>query len=49
MADEAVAQLDKALDEVYDWCILNHPTPHLEKSELVQRGQWRQSTLALMP
>ena len=32
-ADEAVAQLDKALDELYDWCILNRLTPHPEKSE----------------
>mgnify|MGYP000474176914 CR=1 FL=1 len=52
---EAVAQLDKALDELYDWCILNRLTPHPEKSEAmlifkpVQRGQWCQSTLALMP
>ena len=33
MADEAVAQLDKALDELYDWCILNRLTSHPEKSE----------------
>ena len=32
-ADEAVAQLDKALDELYDWCILNRLTPHAEESE----------------
>ena len=32
-AGEAVAQLDKALDELYDWCILNRLTPHPEKSE----------------
>ena len=32
-ADEVVAQLDKALDELYDWCILNHLTQHTEKSE----------------
>ena len=32
-ADEVVAQLDKALDELYDWCILNHLTPHPQKSE----------------
>ena len=32
-ADEVVAQLDKALDELYDWCILNHLTQHPEKSE----------------
>jgi len=31
--DEAVAQLDKALDELYDWCILNRLTQHPEKSE----------------
>lgn len=31
--DEAVAQLDKALDELYDWCILNRLTPHPQKSE----------------
>ena len=30
-ADEAVAQLDKALDELYDWCILNRLTPHPQK------------------
>ena len=30
--DEAVAQLDKALDELYDWC-LNRLTPHPQKSE----------------
>ena len=34
-ADEAVAQLDKALDELYDWCILNRLTPHPEKSEAI--------------
>ena len=34
-ADEAVTQLDKALDELYDWCILNRLTPHLEKSEAI--------------
>ena len=32
-ADEAVAQLDKALDELYDWCILNRLTLHPEKGE----------------
>ena len=32
-ADEAVAQLDKALDELYDWCILNRLSPHPQKSE----------------
>ena len=32
-AHEAVAQLDKALDELYDWCILNRLTRHLQKSE----------------
>ena len=32
-ADDAVAQLDKALDELYDWCILNRLTPHPQKSE----------------
>ena len=32
-ADEAVAQLDKALDELYDWCILNRLTRHPQKSE----------------
>ena len=26
-------QLHKALDELYDWCILNRLTPHPEKSE----------------
>ena len=31
--DEVVAQLDKAVGELYDWCILNRLTPHLEKSE----------------
>ena len=31
--DEAVAQLDKALDELYDWYILNRLTPHPQKSE----------------
>ena len=31
-ADEAVARLDKALDQLYDWCILNCFTPHPEKS-----------------
>ena len=25
--------MDKALDELYDWCILNRLTPHPEKSE----------------
>ena len=34
-ADEAVAQLDKALDGLYDWCILNRLTPHPEKSEAI--------------
>ena len=33
-ADEAVAQLGKALDELYDWCILNRFTPHSEKAKL---------------
>ena len=33
--DEAVAQLDKALDELYDWCILNRLTPHAEKREAI--------------
>ena len=32
-ADEAVAQLDKALDELYDWCILNRLTLDPQKSE----------------
>ena len=32
-ADEAVAQLDEALDELYDWCIINRLTPHPKKSE----------------
>ena len=32
-ADEAVAQLDQALDELSDWCILNRLSPHPEKSE----------------
>ena len=31
--DEAVAQLDKALDELYDWCILNRLTPNRQKCE----------------
>ena len=31
--DEAVDQLDKAVGELYDWCILNRLTPHSEKSE----------------
>ena len=31
--DEAVAQLDKAVGEFYDWCFLNRLTPHPEKSE----------------
>ena len=31
--DEVVAQLDKAVGELYDWCILNRLTPHPEKSE----------------
>ena len=30
-ADEAVAQLDKALDELYDRCIINRLTPHPQK------------------
>ena len=30
-ADEAVAQLDKALDELYDRCIINRLTPHSQK------------------
>ena len=33
-ADEAVAQLDKPLDELYDWCILNRLTTHPEKAKL---------------
>ena len=33
-ADKAVAQLDKALDELYDWCILNRLIPHLQKVKL---------------
>ena len=33
--DEAVAQLDKAVGELYDWCILNRRTPHSEKSEAI--------------
>ena len=32
-ADEAVAQLEKALDELYNWCILNRLTPHPQNSE----------------
>ena len=32
-AYEAVAQLDKALGELYDWCILNRRTPHPQKNE----------------
>lgn len=48
-ADEAVAQLDKALDELYKWCILNRLTPHPQKSEAMlicktKMRQWRQST-----
>ena len=31
--DEAVTQLNKALNELYDWCLINHLTPHPEKSE----------------
>ena len=32
-ADEAVAQLHKALDELYDWCILNRLTPYPQISK----------------
>ena len=28
-----VAQLNKALDELYDWCILNRLTPHPQRCE----------------
>ena len=31
--DGAVAQLNKALNELYDWCLINRLTPHSEKSE----------------
>ena len=31
--DEAVAQLDKALDELYNWSILNRLTSHPQKGE----------------
>ena len=31
--DEAVAQLNKALNELYDWYLINRLTPHPEKSE----------------
>ena len=32
-ADEAVAQLDKALDKLHLWCILHRLTPQWQKSE----------------
>ena len=40
-AHEAVAQLDKALDELYDWCILNNLTPHPERKRSYSNLQTR--------
>ena len=34
-ADMAVAQLNKALDEIYKWCLKNRLTPHPGKSEVM--------------
>ena len=34
-ADIALTQLNKALKEVYDWCLENRLTPHPGKSEIV--------------
>ena len=30
---EAIAQLNKALHELYEWCLINRLTPHPGKSE----------------
>ena len=39
-ADEAIANLNKALQELYTWCLVNRLTPHPGKSEamLISRG-----------
>lgn len=34
-ADMAIAQLNKALHEVYTWCLNNQPTPHPGKIEVM--------------
>ena len=34
-ADMAVAQLNKALDKIYKWCLKNRLTPHPGKNEVM--------------
>ena len=34
LADEATAQLNLAMHELYSWCLPNKLTPHSGKSEL---------------
>ena len=39
--DEAVAQLNKALNVLYDWCLINRLTPYPEKSEAMLSSKTR--------
>ena len=40
-ADEVVSTLNKALSELYEWCIANQLTPHPQKSEVMLLSRQR--------